>query len=247
MEKVYSQSLIYHVERLVNPTSYNTLIKNSAELVDDTIDLSKKPSGMSDSDYIEQQTPHALFNFLAIEITKKTKIKKIVASLVNNFSVVGKSIIPITKLSFYSLQNRNLDFFKNIDEPTLNLCKLSIDGTEYNSYTDFATTGKNTFKVSERDRIPTNVVKFRSDNFKTYPFLPRTVKSKKSIIDPLSNFFNVSFSENLETNPNLDIQSQTKYLLIFPSASVPIPRSIVHTNSGNISVEILINLVLEDI
>jgi hypothetical protein len=236
-----NQELVYHVQDLIPPQDFRTLLNQYPDKAADiTIDLNIPHPGESDSEYSYRLTPKAIYNFVATRIGAGSSINKIYASIAENNSQVGKSISPICGLKIYTSNDNNLDFFKEIDETNLNFTDLHIDEVPYSTFADFE--GKQ-FKDLDYQSSVTNIVRFKINSYRNYVYLPKLINGQQSILTKLNHVQDVNFQDWTELKSIIELPSQAKFLLIFPKASLPIPYRRVGIAKATISVKI--NLSME--
>ncbi|MDX1958358.1 MAG: hypothetical protein SFU98_07280 [Leptospiraceae bacterium] len=217
MRRYINQKLIYIVENILNPSSFSYLLHEK------TLETAPSFNGK------------AKYNFAAFAISGKVVIEKITASLTTNNSQVGRQIQPITNLSFFTTTVENLHFYKKIDESKLVETNFKFNGIPKVSHSQLS---KTYFNASDKVRVPENIVSFDADLNKELIYLPHKVKGVNSIVDEIVPVYNCSFDFYFQDQPQLEIPSQAKYLLIFPTASLPIPPSRIRVSQGTIAVGI---------
>jgi len=220
-----SKKIIFSVEDLKNPDSSDFLLDTS---------FPKTVTG---------EIGIAQYSFGAVRLSnRKNVIKNLSASILENYSVVGKSISPIAQISFYTAGSDSLQFINNIDESKLSEAEFKFEGIPYINASDI---DKKEFHYQDVDRTPNNVIKFRTDLDDDFVYLPKAFKNKRTILDGLKKFYSISFSDTVSI-PRIKIPTQSETLLIFPYASIPIPVYKTHPGLGSVILSLLVNFELEE-
>ena len=162
-----------------------------------------------------------LFSFAAIKLsTKNTVLQNVDASTSSNFSS-SKGIQPNIQLFFMGV------------ESILN--KGDLAGKE--------------FSAVNQSLTPANVIKFNSTLNDELVFIPQPSKNQPSILEGLTSIYTTSFTDRFEKESSVYIPSQTKYLLVFPLVSmpIPIPRNPDIIRFGNIKVSVIVNFEINEV
>lgn len=220
-----SKKLVFSIEKLLNPTSSDFLLdKNYPKTVNG-------------------ETGNVLFSFGSVKLSgRKSYIKNLSASILENYSVVGKSINPIAQISLFTAGSDSLQFVNNIDESKLAETIFKFDEV---ALTTSADVNEKSFHYCDIDRTPNNVIEFNTDIDDEFVYLPKAFKNKRTILDGLNKFYSISFHDTV-TVPEIEIPSQSDNLIIFPYASIPIPVYKTFPGIGSIILSILVNFTLEE-
>lgn len=232
--KVISQRLIFQAERILNPPS-NFILGHSR---------------YSCADATPTERGKGIFNIPLIPIAdRKTKITHIYSSVSANTSEISKQVSPNVDLGIYSMKSNNLSLFEDFSDEQLIDCNLSVNGDSLNH----GNLNKTELRETSYSKIADNIIAFDavsdpvSPNNNELLFFPyRLGNNKPSIINKLTHIYSLAYDSNTQVNAGIELPSQTKYIVIMPFVSIPIPPSRFRVSIGKISVSILLNLILED-
>lgn len=221
-----SHKLVYISEKVINPTDESLLLN---------LGRVKTTTGGK-----------GLFSFVAVKLgNKNTVLQNIDASTSSNFST-AKGIQPNVQLFFMGVNSNSLEFFKNIPDDKFEESGLIANNKQILTKDDL--TGEEFTSVNQ-SLTPVNVIKFNSTLDNELVFIPQPSQNEDSILDGLTSIYNTSFVDRFTKESSIAIPSQTKYLLVFPFVSmpVPIPRNPLNIRWGNIAISILLNFKLQEI
>ena len=105
------------------------------------------------------------------------------------------------------------------------------------------------FSAVNQSLTPANVIKFNSTLNDELVFIPQPSKNQPSILEGLTSIYTTSFTDRFEKESSVYIPSQTKYLLVFPLVSmpIPIPRNPDIIRFGNIKVSVIVNFEINEV
>lgn len=228
MVRLISKKAVFSVSNILNPQSDAVLLEK---------DVQKSAYSLPGT---------MRFSVIAVKIKsdRENHITKLLATIAQNFSYVRKSYIPIQSLTFFTSNDPSLyGFLTEYSDSELSNSSLDIDGTPIPS---LALAKEKILKSSEFDKIPENILSFQTFG-PDYNFLfsPRYSGESRSIFSKLNKFFQVSFTETLDTDFRLRIPSGYSYLFIFPYATSPTPVTLSQTSS-KISVGSILSFEIEE-
>ncbi len=232
--KIISQKLIFQAERITNPPS-DFILGNSRYLC---------------SDATATEHGKGLFNLPVIPTdNRKSKITHIFSSISTNTSEISKQVSPNVEIGIFSLSENNLSMFDCFSETEINDCDLRINGNKLNSSNLIS----ESLHESNYSKTPDNIISFdavnnpsASNNNELLFFPYRLTNNKASIINKLTHIYSLAYDSNTQINANIDIPSQTKFIVLLPFVSIPIPPSRFRVSVGKISVSILMNMIIEE-
>lgn len=221
-----SHKLVYIADKVINP-------------IDDTqlLNLARVKTAFEGK---------GLFSFAAIKLgSKNTILQKIDASTSSNFSS-SKGIQPNIQLLFMGANSNSFDFLKNIPDDKFEESGLIVNNESILTKNDL--NGKE-FSAVNQSLTPVNVIKFNATLENELVFIPQPSKNEESILEGLTSIYTTSFTDRFEKESSVLIPSQTKYLLVFPLVSmpVPIPRNPAIIRFGNIKVSVIVNFELVEV
>jgi hypothetical protein len=221
-----SHKLVYITDKVINPVDDSQLLN-----------LSRVKTALGGK---------GLFSFPAIKLgNRKVVIENIDASTSSNFSS-SKGIQPNVQLFFMGSGSNNYDFLKSIPDLEFEESGLIVNNQSILIKDDL--NGKEFTSVNQ-SLTPVNVIKFNSTLNDELAFIPQPAKNEDSILDGLSSIYTTSFIDRFDKTSPIEIPIQTKYLLVFPMVSmpVPIPRNPLIVRTGNIKISIILNFTLREI
>ncbi|TGK25381.1 hypothetical protein [Leptospira stimsonii] len=224
-ELFISKKIVYSAQNILNPP--DTLVLLEKNLPKSAYNL---PGEMT-------------FSIGAFDVSnlKAPKITGILATLSQNYSKVRRSYLPATTLHFFSVSERGLhSVLASFSDSDFANSKFKFDGKPVPT---LETLRDISFELdfNKSDIVLKNIVTFESygPNYE-FLFAPRH-NPVRSIFDKIQKFWSVSFTDYLDSKVQVDIPSQTKYVLIIPDASAPTPISKTQTKS-DISLQSLVTL-----
>jgi hypothetical protein len=221
-----SHKLVYIADKVINPVDDSQLLNLSR------VKTATEGKG--------------LFSFCSINLNdRKLAIKNIDASVSSNFSS-SKGIEPNVQLFFLGSGSNSFDFLKKIPDLEFEESGLIINNETILNKNDL---DNKEFISINKSLTPLNVIKFNSTLNNELVFIPQPSKNEDSILNEFQNIYTTSFTNRFEKNSRIEIPIETKYLLVFPVASmpVPIPRNPLNVKTGNIKVSIILNFEIEEI
>jgi hypothetical protein len=232
--KIISQKIIFQASRIINPPSDFILGKSRYACADDTT------------------TEHGkgIFNIPVIPTeSRKTRITHIFSSVAANTSEISKQVSPSVEIGIYAMSDNNLSLFDCFSEEEITGCNLSLNDDPLT----LDNLNAKSFHESNYAKTPDNIVSFNSvsnpisANSNELLFFPyRLANNKPSIVNKLNHVYSIAYDSNIQINTGIELPSQTKYIVLLPFVSVPIPPSRFRISIGKISVSILLNMILED-
>lgn len=221
-----SHKLVYIADKVINP-------------IDDTqlLNLARVKTALGGK---------GLFSFAAIKLpTKNTFLQNLDASTSSNFSS-SKGIQPNIQLFFMGVNSNSFNFLSNIEDDDFEQSGLIVNNESILNKSDLA--GKE-FSAVNQSLTPANVIKFNSTLNDELVFIPQPSKNQPSILEGLTSIYTTSFTDRFEKESSVYIPSQTKYLLVFPLVSmpIPIPRNPDIIRFGNIKVSVIVNFEINEV
>jgi hypothetical protein len=221
-----SHKLVYIADKVINP-------------IDDTqlLNLARVKTALGGK---------GLFSFAAIKLpTKNTVLQNVDASTSSNFSS-SKGIQPNIQLFFMGVNSNSFNFLSNIEDDDFEQSGLIVNNESILNKGDLA--GKE-FSAVNQSLTPANVIKFNSTLNDELVFIPQPSKNQPSILEGLTSIYTTSFTDRFEKESSVYIPSQTKYLLVFPLVSmpIPIPRNPDIIRFGNIKVSVIVNFEINEV
>lgn len=221
-----SHKLVYIADKVINP-------------IDDTqlLNLARVKTALGGK---------GLFSFAAIKLpTKNTVLQNVDASTSSNFSS-SKGIQPNIQLFFMGVNSNSFNFLSNIEDDDFEQSGLIVNNESILNKSDLA--GKE-FSAVNQSLTPANVIKFNSTLNDELVFIPQPSKNQPSILEGLTSIYTTSFTDRFEKESSVYIPSQTKYLLVFPLVSmpIPIPRNPDIIRFGNIKVSVIVNFEINEV